>query len=63
MLQFFSDYGSLISIILFAITDIMVWFRTRKSKSEKQDSESLQKFTEALDAFTQLLSNKPEEKK
>lgn len=54
-MSFLSDYGSLISIILFCVTDFIVWFRTRKTKSEKLDQQSLKEFTDSLHEFVELL--------
>ena len=54
-MSFLSDYGSLISIILFCVTDVIVWFRTRKTKSDKIDQQALKEFANSLHEFVELL--------
>lgn len=60
--EFFAQYGGLINLCLIFISDVFLWFRSRKNKTLENDNKEL---VERVSKFLDLLVNKnnEEEKK
>lgn len=55
MLQFFSQYGSILECLIGIVGFVVLWFRTRVSRVQTFDKATKEKFNALLDL---ILSNK-----
>lgn len=55
MLEFFSQYGSIVECLIGVVGFVILWFRTRVSRTQTFDSSTKEKINKLLDL---ILSDK-----
>lgn len=57
-MQFFIEYGSIIALCFTFLSDIVLAWRTRKSKDVKDLQSQVKNLADSFQAFIDILSNK-----